>query len=190
MLQGFVKGYWKTGLLRPRCTRAVLKSSPNADKGTLENITAHREEEEKKAVTMPTGRLKPYPGAKFCKTQKWCGHTTRNCCGIEEKDRRSSGGRKGGGGDKKKRCYICTCADHLKWDCPKVQPKKRSLRKRKTQNVKCFNCGGPHLVYECDAEDFDPDRVNENRRASSNEFESRREHNRNTLKTRKTVHGT
>ena len=46
------------------------------------------------------------------------------------------------------------------------------------QNLKCFNCGGPHVVYECEAEDFDPDRVETNRRASSNEHASRREQNR------------
>ena len=55
------------------------------------------------------------------------------------------------------------------------EKRKRGSPVKRRRNVKCFNCGGPHLVYECDVEDFDPDRVDENRRESARQFESRRE---------------
>ena len=65
------------------------------------------------------------------------------------------------------------------WDCPKVNKDKDKKNggspRRRGRNLKCFNCGGPHLVYECDAADFDPDRVEENRRESTDRYESRRE---------------
>ena len=59
--------------------------------------------------------------------------------------------------------------------------KNGSPRKRRSRNLKCFNCGGPRLVYNCDADDFDPDKVEENRHAESDKFESKREQSKHRL---------
>ena len=65
------------------------------------------------------------------------------------------------------------------WNCPKVNKDKDQKNagspRRRGRNLKCFNCGGPHLVYECDVADCDPDRVDENRRESTDRYKSRRE---------------
>ena len=61
--------------------------------------------------SIPVDCSQPYPGAKWCKNYSWCGHTTKHCRGIEEKDRGNKNDKNAGEGRRK--CYRCGSADHV-----------------------------------------------------------------------------